>query len=143
MGGKLTRHTACNHRHWHIMPGQPPRPFFLLSPTLLWYIMCVVLWMYGVSIPIDLVSFVYHCQFDIHYRPERGTTIITKAESSTHRWSIAYSAQIVTDEFNNNALECYFIQNQTACTSVKLYILQSHMTLFNILVLVTYIFKYW
>jgi len=30
------------------------------------------------------------------------------------------------------------IQNQTACTAVKLYILQSHMTLFNILIFMIY-----
>jgi hypothetical protein len=44
----------------------------------------------------------------------------------------------VTDEFSGNANECYLIQNQTAFTAAKLYILQSHMTLFNILVLMIY-----
>lgn len=44
----------------------------------------------------------------------------------------------VTDEFSDNANECYLIQNQTAFTAVKLYILQSHMTLFNVLVLMIY-----
>jgi hypothetical protein len=44
----------------------------------------------------------------------------------------------VTDEFSDNANKCYLIQNQTALTAVKLYILQSHMTLFNVLVLMMY-----
>lgn len=44
----------------------------------------------------------------------------------------------VTVELSDNANECYLTQNQTASTAVKLYIVQSHMTLFNILVLMIY-----
>jgi hypothetical protein len=94
--------------------------------------MCAVLWMYGVFITSDLVRFAIRCRFVDHCRP----VPINDCRAGVTDDRFLAMRNPVTDKFSDHANECYLIQNQTAFTAVKLYILQSHMTLFNILVLI-------